>query len=341
MRLNTNPSGLILIFASAVALACSILIILQLQPSATLNEYKQYCISQEEIPSDSNSIKVTFFGVSTLLVDDGETQLLIDGFFSRPNAFKVGFGKISSDAQVVRHYIKHHQIDRLKGIFVAHTHYDHALDASEVTKQTRSKLFGSASMMNIGRGANLSDSLMQQFDPTKKLEFGEFMVKVVPSKHSPPINILGMSNATDPNHPNIDKALKQPASARDFIEGGSYDFYITHPKGKFYIKPSANYITNAMKDYPADVIFLGVGTLGKQSAAFQENYFRETVVATGAKTVIPLHWDNFTVPLNQPLQPSPLLGDNVATAFDFLIRKCEKDGRIFRLLQAKQSIIIQ
>ena len=34
---------------------------------------------------DSESIKVTWFGVTTLLIDDGTTQILIDGFFSRPS----------------------------------------------------------------------------------------------------------------------------------------------------------------------------------------------------------------------------------------------------------------
>src|SRR5690606_27645214 len=38
---------------------------------------------------------VTFAGVSTLCFDDGDSALLIDGFFSRPSLVKVGLGRIA------------------------------------------------------------------------------------------------------------------------------------------------------------------------------------------------------------------------------------------------------
>ena len=36
-------------------------------------------------------------------------------------------------------------------------------------------------------------------------------------------------------------------------------------------------------------------------------YLREVVDATGAKRVIPMHWDDFTRGLDQPLLPFPLV----------------------------------
>ena len=40
-------------------------------------------------------VSVTFLGVATLLVSDGETALLTDGFFSRPPKTSVFFGRIA------------------------------------------------------------------------------------------------------------------------------------------------------------------------------------------------------------------------------------------------------
>jgi hypothetical protein len=35
--------------------------------------------------ANADTVTVTWLGVTTLLFDDGETQILIDGFFSRPS----------------------------------------------------------------------------------------------------------------------------------------------------------------------------------------------------------------------------------------------------------------
>jgi L-ascorbate metabolism protein UlaG (beta-lactamase superfamily) len=340
--LSLQPKMNTKLFSVGLLLAASLMFAAyeNLKPSADLKLYAEYFVPQNAEEKDSKNIKVTFSGVSTLLIDDGETQLLIDGFFTRPGVAKVGFGKIYSDTNIVRQYLKQLNINRLKGIFVAHSHYDHALDAAEVARLTKAILFGSSSTLNIGRGAKLTDSMMQLFEPEDEMQLGAFTVAVLPSRHSPAIKILGMDNATDPNHPDITTPLRLPAKAKDFIEGGSYDFYIKHPRGRIYIKPSANFIPGALQRYPADIIFLGVGTLGKQSADVQESYYHETVEATEAKTVIPLHWDNFTLSLDKPLQPAPMLGDNVGAAFDFLIRKCNAQQRKFRLLNGKEFIKI-
>jgi hypothetical protein len=51
----------------------------------------------ESLVSAGESVSLIWFGVSTLLLDDGDTQLLIDGFFSRPAVAQILTGRISSD----------------------------------------------------------------------------------------------------------------------------------------------------------------------------------------------------------------------------------------------------
>ena len=45
-------------------------------------------------PAENNaSVTATWLGVTTLLFDDGETQILIDGFFSRPTLWESILGR--------------------------------------------------------------------------------------------------------------------------------------------------------------------------------------------------------------------------------------------------------
>lgn len=312
-----------------------------LKPSADLNNYKQYFVQ----PTGSNTlgegqVRATFFGTSTLLFDDGETQLLIDGFLSRPGLGKVAFGKVRSNIPVIQSVIQQYNINRLKGIFVCHSHYDHAMDAPAIAKLTGAGVYGSASTTNICKGEQLSENQTHTFEPGKTYTYGKFTVTVVASKHTPPFKLLGKTNATDPNHPNIDEPLPQPAKADKYIEGGTYDFYIKHGNNGIMVKASTNYMEGVLNSYPADVFFLGAAMLGLQTDTFKNNYYNQTVVATGARTVVPIHWDNFMKPLTKPLQALPHISDRVDSSFNFLINRTQSQSKRFVLLQAHQSILL-
>ena len=84
------------------------------RPPADIDQYRNFFLkSSKEEPKDG-TVKVTFLGTAALLFDDGETQLLIDGFFSRPSLLKVA-GKIETDKKVVDEVLKRAKVDRLEG----------------------------------------------------------------------------------------------------------------------------------------------------------------------------------------------------------------------------------
>ncbi len=53
-----------------------------LQASGKLRDFQAW---QPKTGTSVHGLTVKFFGVSTLLLDDGHDQILIDGFFSRPS----------------------------------------------------------------------------------------------------------------------------------------------------------------------------------------------------------------------------------------------------------------
>jgi len=310
------------------------------QPSANLNHFSSYFAApMQDSATSIGQLKVTFFGTSTLLFDDGKSQIMVDGFFTRPSVNKVAFGKIRSNEKLIKTIIQQYHLERLKTIFVCHSHYDHGMDAPLLSKLTGAKLYGSSSTLNLGKGEKLADDAMRLFEPGKKISIGDYRVTIINSKHTPPFKLFGKSNATDPNHPNIDEPLRQPAHAEKYIEGGTFDVYIEHNNKRFLVKASTNYLATALQSYPCDVLFLGTAMLGIQPADFQQQYYDETVKATSAKMVIPIHWDNFMRPLSKPLVALPNISDNVEAGLQFLLNKTKAEHIGFRLLQKESSIL--
>ncbi|WP_367897859.1 MBL fold metallo-hydrolase [Leptospira sp. WS58.C1] len=315
-----------------------------LTASANIQDYKEHFIGND--PKDLSSeipkgkVRAVFLGTSSILLDDGETQILTDGFFSRPSLFRTMFSKISSDEQEIKYVMLLAGINRLKGILVCHSHYDHSMDSPFIAKETGAKLYGSISTIQIGKGGGVPDEQLALFQPGKKIQIGKFKITVLNSKHTPPFKILGKTNAADPNRPDLTEVLSQPAKAEDYIEGGTYDFLVEHGKHSILIKGSTNYIENAWEGLKADVVFLGIAMLGKQEEGFRTKYYEETVVKTSPKMVIPVHWDNFFKPLSQPLEPNLSLGDDVKTGMEFIIRKTSQDGIQFKILRGFESILL-
>jgi hypothetical protein len=60
------------------------------------------------------------------------------------------------------------------------------------------------------------------------------------------------------------------------------------------VQGSAGFVAGALAGQQADVVYLGVGQLGVQSAEYIRTYWRETVRAVGARRVVLIHRDDFS-----------------------------------------------
>ena len=302
-----------------------------LTPSADIQQYKAYYAPKTtQKVLNHGEVKVTFLGTSSLLFDDGNTQLMIDGFISRPSLPKILFSNIKTDEDTVDKIFNQIGVDnnKLKGLFIAHTHYDHALDLAYIAKRTGTHVYGSESAINIGIGGDINKNQMSVYEVNKGMKFGDFTVTVLPAKHSP----------TFDEGEKIKKPLKQPAKALDYHEDSSYDYLITYNNKTFLVKPSANYIEGVLDDIRADVLFLGIGGLGKQESNFQNMYYEQAVRKVQPKLVIPIHWDDFTKPLTDTLEAMPKYADNTKNGLDFIIQRTKADKIDLQILQGVRSI---
>ena len=135
------------------------------------------------------SLKVTFLGLSTVLLDDGETALMTDGFFSRPGKLQTFLGRVEPDLQAITQGLQRAGIPggvgKLAAVIPVHSHYDHVMDAPEVARRTGALLLGSESTANVGRGAGLAESQIRVARLGEPQQFGRFTVTRYPSRHAP------------------------------------------------------------------------------------------------------------------------------------------------------------
>ena len=266
-------------------------------------------------------MKVTFFGTTTLLFDDGKDQILFDAHITRPSLKKyVLRKKVGTNTALCDNLIKLHKIDRLRAIFISHTHHDHVMDAPYIANKCGAKIYGSDSAKNVALGGNVPPDNIVVFEHGSNFTIGEYKIRILKSLHSKPNifnNDLGQT---------IDAPLRQPAKLRDYKEGGSYDFYVEAGNKKIMIRPSFNYIKGQMDGYQADVLFLGVAGLQKADEKTERVFFEETIEKLHPKLVIPVHWDNFFSPLTKPVVGMPRLVEKTEVVFYKLAKYCEAHG---------------
>jgi L-ascorbate metabolism protein UlaG (beta-lactamase superfamily) len=279
-----------------------------------------------EIP-DERALEVHFFGVSTVLLNDGQTSILTDGFFSRPPKLQAFLGRVEPDLYAITHGLLRAGIPVRTGPLAAvlplHSHYDHAMDAPEVAKRTGAVLLGSESTANVGRGWGLSESQIRVAKLGEPMKFGRFTITLYPGRHAP----TGFTGGE------INEPLKPPVRASAYKEGQSYAMHVQHDGKSLLILGSAGFEPGALKNVRAQVVLLGVGSLGMRGDDYRDALWRELVAGVGARRVIPIHWDDFWIPSSEPMRPMPAPLDRFDVTMEFLRARGVAEGVDVRLPQ--------
>jgi len=307
-------------------------------PARLLDRFAAESVSA--IPTDGR-LRVTFLGVTTILLDDGKTRIMTDGFFSRPGLLKILRGKIAPDEERVAFALsggralggtnKKPLVNELDAVMTLHSHYDHAMDTANVAMRTGATVFGSESTVQIARGGGVPEDRICEVRDGDKFKLGEFVVTVIAAEHSPGIFFR--------YHGHIKHPLLPPSPMSAYREGGSYAYLIEHRSRRILILGSAGYRKDMLRGVKADVVFLPVGKLGNQDKKFMQEYWQETVTETDPHQVFLTHWDNFFLPLDRPLEPF-LLIDDFEAAMEFLVPQAKATGVDLFVPKAFQTVAL-
>ncbi len=121
--------------------------------------------------------------------------------------------------------------------------------------------------------------------------------------------------------------------------------HIQHPKGSFAVVGSAGFIEGGLEGYRADVVFLGVGGLGSQTESYRDSYWRETVDRLQPNTVIPIHYDSLTGPIEGefrgPVTVMGFLSSGLERTLPFLqARAADNPGLKFMTLPRYDEVVV-
>jgi L-ascorbate metabolism protein UlaG (beta-lactamase superfamily) len=263
-------------------------------------------------------LSVTWMGVATLLLDDGSSALMTDGYFSRPSLARVAAGKVSPSPARVDGCLARAKVSRLEAVVPVHTHIDHVLDSPLVADRTGAKLVGGRSAANVGRGYGLPEDRVVVAASGQPIRLGAFDVTLVESHHCPPDRFPGAIKAP----------LRPPVKASAYRCGEAWSTLVHHRPSdrRLLIQGSAGFIKGALAGHRADAAYLSVGQLGLRPRPYLLDYWDQTVRAVGARRVILIHWDDFFRPLSKPLRALPYAGDDLDVSIRVLDELAAHDG---------------
>lgn len=261
------------------------------------------------------AVTARFMGTSSVLFRDSSTAVLSEGFVSRPGPLRVKFGKIAPDTARATHALRCLGVDTLDAVFTTHSHYDHAMDAPVMAEKTGARLIGSASTRWLGLGYGLPDKQITVVGPRDTITFGSFHLTFIESAHAPGDRYPGV----------IREPVRLPAPTAQYKGDTVMSVILKHAAGSILVHGTAGFRHEKLAGQRADVVYLAIGELSKQSRDFVDALWREVVVATCARRVFVMHWDDQFRGLDKPLRALPYLGGSLPVAMDWLLGMGERD----------------
>jgi L-ascorbate metabolism protein UlaG (beta-lactamase superfamily) len=259
---------------------------------------------------------VTWAGVTTLLITDGMSAVLTDGFFSRPSLLQVGLGRIAPSQPRIDGCLGRLGVRSLDAVLPVHTHFDHAMDSAVVAQRTGAKLVGGDSAAHIGHALPADRVVVAA--PGESMHFGNFDITLIVGDHCPPDRYPGV----------IEAPVEPPVRASVYRCGEAWSTMVAHrPTGRrTLVVGSAGFVPGALAGQRAEVVYLGIGQLGLQPERYLLDYWAETVRTVGARRVVLIHWDDFFRPLDRPLRALPYAGDDLDVSMRALTALAAADG---------------
>lgn len=282
---------------------------------------------------DTAPLIITYYGVSTLLLSAGEDQILVDGFFTRPDLRQTILGAVGPDQRLIERRLDDAKVTRLRAVLVAHAHHDHSLDAAAIARLTETPkgprlksdalVIGDASTARLVRANGVPEARSPILQDGSVFRLGPFTVTAYKVDHGPGWPPLRWLLTGD-----MRAGRKLPAWFGQLKDRENYSFLITHGERRILVHPSTGRrmpVGDRTPPLPqAELVFLGVGGLGRKGeAVYAREYWTSAQAETGARAFVPIHWDRFTDPLEAGLRDSP--------------PPLDKPSRTFAILQANQA----
>lgn len=242
------------------------------------------------------AIELQWLGVSGWRIDLAGETLLIDPYLTRyPVGLATGAFDSATPLRVDPAAIDPH-IGTPKRIFVTHTHWDHFNDVPHIATSTGARVHGTLTTCNIAQSMGVPAAQLSTVKGGEVFDFGTHTMEVISSLHSRTAAYGITFPGVRPTPP------ERPATIADLPEGDTLTFHLSVKDGpSVFFMGASDFAAHNLEGVHPDIAMIAVN-----SADTTHAYLPRLLAALGnPATVIPVHWDNFESPLQNP----PPIGD--------------------------------
>ncbi len=248
-------------------------------------------------------VELRWLGVAGFTLRAGETVIAHDPFLSRPGLLAELFRSYQPDDAV---------LDRMLGpaspapelahaslLLVGHSHFDHLGDVPAIASRTGARVVGSETTANIAEGYGLAAERALVANPGAVLEEGAFEVRVFESRHAKVL--LGRV----PFEGELTEPPEAPLHAFSFVLGDARGYLVTERATgvRIVLLSSAGRHLPALEEIGR--LAAPVDLLLPASRGGDADYARDLVRTLRPRLVVPHHFDDFTLPLDDPSAGDP------------------------------------
>jgi len=238
-------------------------------------------------------IQVRWLGTAGIEFSYQGRVWLIDPFFTRPGKFASLFGRVRSNELICDQYLSATP-GKIEAIFVGHSHLDHALDVPYIAKKTGASVFGGKSMQTLMRIHGIPDQMRVVAQGDKIDLSNGFRMEIYESRHGRAF----FGKVPFPGE--IDASATIPLKASQYKHGTVFIFVFHWQDLSFGHLGSAELIESNLSGAVARILFLCAA--GRQ---FTDHFVVRAMKVFNPSVVAPIHFDDFSVPIKQPLVRLP------------------------------------
>jgi L-ascorbate metabolism protein UlaG (beta-lactamase superfamily) len=229
-------------------------------------------------------VDVRWFTVASVVIEDEDTQVMFDPMFTRATIWNwLNLSKLKADEPLVASVLKEHQLNKIKGIFASHAHFDHSVDAPIVARLTGGVFYVDPNTKIIAEAYKSPEIKTQDVENLKSIQIGKFKITVMKRTHAH-IRTLGINFLKGPVNKDFD------FNFYDYQMGDTWFYLIEHPEGKILLDQGSEPFVTTVQNFTdkVDVVIQGVANRPSDEAT-SEGYVKQL----SPKVFIVTHFDNF------------------------------------------------
>jgi L-ascorbate metabolism protein UlaG (beta-lactamase superfamily) len=242
-----------------------------------------------ERPLGAKQLAVRWYGTAAFEVRTAKGTVFFDPNFTRDPLPALLFG--AARAKPERWSYSYGQPT---AIFVGHAHFDHFLDAPEFAKRTGATLYASEEALRVARAEGVPEPQMHAVRGGQRVAVGDMVVEILPGRHSEMITQRLAGGSMPPT-------VKAPMWFLSYKNGPTFTFLVRWRGRTLAHIDSADFDDAAFSGHKADVALFAISGWTSTKDVFARLY-----ADLGPDVFVPMHHDDFFVPLSEPVVEGPL-----------------------------------